>query len=119
MNKFALLALSALAIASAAQAKPVTRCGWVQNPTPANWWLVDRAGEWTMGMQGGFQAKGMENLPDMTTKGWVETNGSYGYGCGCLRVDTDAKSKRITRIYSARAVPLKQCKADRALPRAE
>ena len=27
--------------------------GWLQNPTPGNWWLVDRDGEWTIGTQGG------------------------------------------------------------------
>lgn len=89
----------------------------MQNPTPANWWLVDRHGEWTIGEQGGYQAPGMDDMPDMTTAGWVEVNGHYGYGCGCMEVSTDRANRRITRIFSARPVPLRQCEADRWLPR--
>src|SRR5690349_18304425 len=43
-------------------AKFLRRCGWVDNPTPSNWWLVDRDGEWEIGLQGGYQAKG--DMPD-------------------------------------------------------
>lgn len=35
-----------------------TRCGWFANPTPANAWLLDRHGQWTIGLQGGYQAEG-------------------------------------------------------------
>ena len=52
------------------------RCGWLANPTPANYWLNDRDGEWTLSAQGGYRAPGMDEMPDMTTNGWVETNGS-------------------------------------------
>ena len=38
------------------------RCGILTNPTPANWWLIDRDGEWTIGAQGGYQAEGIENI---------------------------------------------------------
>jgi hypothetical protein len=42
-----------LVFALAAAASPIPpqsekRCGWLVNPTPANWWLVDRAGQWTV-----------------------------------------------------------------------
>lgn len=111
----------ALAVASLAISVPglaaERRCGWIENPTPANWWLTDRQGEWTIGTQGGAQAEGMDNMPDMSTRGWVATNGNYGYGCGCMTVETNAKHKRITRIISAAPVPLRQCRADRSLPR--
>ncbi len=93
------------------------RCGWLSNPTPANWWLTDRHGEWTLSAQGGYQAPGMDNLPDRSTEGWVETNGSYGYGCACLTVRTDRRTMRITRLYSATPVPLRQCRADPRLRR--
>ena len=96
---------------------PERRCGWLQNPTPANYWLLDRDGEWTLGAQGGYQAEGMDNMPDMTTRGWVRVNGNYGYGCACMRVTTDRGSGRVTRIFSATPVPLRQCRADRRLPR--
>jgi len=111
----ALLAL--LAAAGAPQSAPQTRCGWLQNPTPANWWLRDRDGEWTLGVQGGYQAPGMDAMPDMASAGWVEVNGHYGYGCACLRVSVDRRSGRVTRLYSARPLPLRQCRADRRLPR--
>ena len=104
-------------LAAAPQNHAETRCGWLVNPTPANWWLNDRDGEWTLGIQGGYQAPGMDEMPDMTTRGWAETNGHYGHGCACMRVTTDARTRRITRILSARPVPLRQCGADPRLPR--
>ena len=110
-----LLLLALLAAAPHSQAE--TRCGWLVNPTPANWWLNDRDGEWTLGVQGDYQAPGMDEMPDMTTRGWAETNGHYGHGCACMRVTTDARTRRITRIFSARPVPLQQCSADPRLPR--
>ena len=97
--------------------KTELRCGWIDNPTPANWWLTDRHGQWLMMAMGGHEAPGMEHLPDMSTGQWVKTNGYYGYGCGCMRVSVDAKAKRITRIYSARQVPLRQCRRDPRLPK--
>jgi hypothetical protein len=93
------------------------RCGWLANPTPANWWLTDRDGEWTLGAQGGYQAPGMDGMPDMTTRGWVETNGSYGYGCACMTVSTDRRTMHVTRLYAATPVPLRQCRNDRTLRR--
>jgi Protein of unknown function (DUF4087) len=110
------LALILLAVAVPGHAAE-RRCGWIDNPTPANWWLTDRDGEWTLSIQGGYQAQGFDNMPDMSARDWVETNGSYGHGCGCMTVVTDRKSKRITRIISAAPVPLRQCRADRRLPR--
>jgi len=110
---FALALLATLAAAPAAAAE--RRCGWLDNPTPANWWLVDRDGEWTIGAQGGHQAEG--DLPDMSTRGWVRTNGSYGYGCACMTVETNRRERLVTRVVSATPVPLRQCRADRRLPR--
>ena len=107
----------AAALAAAAPAQGTERrCGWLHNPTPANWWLVDRDGEWLIGAQGGYQAPGMDEMPDMTTAGWVETNVHYGYGCACMDVTVDRRTRRITRIASARPLPLRQCERDRALP---
>src|SRR5690348_8019506 len=60
------------------------RCGWFYNPTPGNAWLFDRDGEWTIGVQGGPQADG--DWPNFREQ-WVETNGGYGYGCGCFSVN--------------------------------
>lgn len=93
-----------------------TRCGWLDNPTPANWWLTDAQGEWGISVMGGPAAQGMDTLPDMTTAGWVATNGNYGYGCACLSVETDATQGRIIRILSARPIALAKCHSDAALP---
>jgi len=93
------------------------RCGWLENPTPANWWLRDRDGEWVLSVQGGYQAHGLANLPDMATNRWVVTNaGGHGYGCACLNVQVDKKSGNVLRLVSARSLPLERCKADRRLP---
>jgi hypothetical protein len=93
------------------------RCGWLSNPTPGNWELFDRDGEWLLGAQGGFQAPGLDEIPDMTTAGWKSRNRSYGYGCACLTLTVDSASREVLRIANARPRPLKQCSADRALPR--
>jgi hypothetical protein len=101
-----------------AEAKSVRRCGWLSNPTPANWWLTDSQGQWILATQGADQAPGMDEMPDMSTAGWVETNGSYGYGCACMTITADAEGK-VTRVADAQAKPLKQCQADRKLPKPE
>ena len=116
----AVLALATAATFSSLHAAPQvnrqTRCGWIENPTPANWWLIDRDGEWIIGVQGGRQAEGMDNLPDFSS-GWVVTNGSsYGYGCACLTADVDVGEKQIVRIHSVKQKPLSACKADKTLP---
>jgi len=111
----AILFMAAMALANPASTE--RRCGWLHNPTPANWWLVDRDGEWLLGAQGGYQAPGMDDMPDMSARGWVEVNGHYGYGCACMNVVTDRATRRVTRLVSATPVPLRQCRRDRRLPR--
>lgn len=105
------------ALAMAPAAAPERRCGWLQNPTPANWWLIDRDGEWLLAAQGGYQAPGMDIMPDMSARGWIEVNGHHGYGCACMNVTTDRRAMRITRLFSATPLPLSQCRSDRRLPR--
>ena len=34
------------------------RCGWFENSSPSNASLTDRDGEWTISIQGGYEAKG-------------------------------------------------------------
>jgi hypothetical protein len=90
------------------------RCGWVDNPTPANWWLIDRDATWEIGVQGGHQADG--DLPAFGNA-WVETNGHYGYGCACMDVRVDRSTHRILAFRNAKALPLARCKQDQNLPR--
>ena len=91
------------------------RCGWVDNPTPQNWWITDRDGEWEISAQGRRQADG--DLPDFDGSEWVRTNGYHGYGCACLEVRIDLPSRAILEIRGATVLPLERCRADRALPR--
>jgi hypothetical protein len=100
---------------SAEIAKFETRCGWFSNPTPANAWLHDRDAQWTIGIQGGYQAEG--DWPDFGPKQWIETNVHYGYGCACLRLRVDRSTHRVIAIESAKARPLSACRSDRKLKR--
>lgn len=113
----ALVALAALLACAAATAKPPeTRCGWFVNPTPANAWLIDRDGEWTVALQGGHQAEGDWPAPP-SKKEWVAPDGDdrgYGYGCACMKVVT-GPDRTVVRILSAKGKPLAQCRRDRAL----
>jgi hypothetical protein len=113
------------AVAAAKPARPSTagvkgarRCGWLVNPTPANWWLTDRDGQWILSTQGADQASGMDEMPDMSAAGWVETNGHYGYGCACMTITADGDGQ-VRRVADAQPMPLKQCRADRKLPKPE
>jgi hypothetical protein len=92
-----------------------TRCGWFSNPTPANASLYDRDAEWIIGVQGGYEAEG--DWPDFGPSQWVETNGSYGYGCACLRLRVNRKTHKVIEVESARARPLAICRRDRSLRR--
>lgn len=98
------------------ESKPETRCGWIANPTPANWWLNDSTGEWTISVQGGYQAEGTDNIPDFGNK-WIKTNGNYGYGCACMKVTTDKSEMKILDISSVTVRPISACKKDKKLKR--
>ncbi|MBT9370965.1 DUF4087 domain-containing protein [Rhizobium sp. CSW-27] len=103
-------------LCGAAQAEE-KRCGWVQNPTPGNFWLDDRDGSWTILTQGSDEEpEGIDALPDLSAGEFVETNGHYGYACACLSVETNRAEMRITRISSARQLPIATCRTDRTLP---
>lgn len=99
---------------SPANNKFETRCGWFENPTPANVWLNDKDGEWIISIQGGYQAEG--DAPEFPAKQWVLTNaGSYGYGCACLQVKVNRRTRQILQIKSGVARPLEACRKDRRL----
>jgi uncharacterized protein DUF4087 len=92
-----------------------TRCGWFVNPTPANIWLYDRHGEWTIGAQGGYQVEGDWDWPSFKNGQWVETNGHYGYGCACMQVRVNRQTKKVLEIKSSRSRPLAACRRDPSL----
>ncbi len=93
------------------------RCGWFSNPTPANAWLIDPEDEWTISIQGGYQAEG--DWPAISGNQWVKTNGFYGYGCACMVVESDSETHNIIRIESANARPLSACRKDKAIKNKE
>jgi hypothetical protein len=103
------------------------RCGWIQNPTPGNYWLDDGEGSWMLMAQGSDQEPlGMENMPDLSAGDFVQTNGYYGYACGCIKAETERSSDfgesfvgRIVAIYGVKQLPISKCRADKALPRPE
>jgi hypothetical protein len=113
MKKIVLASTIVLVGASLAQATE-NRCGWVNNPTPGNWWLTDADGQWTMMTQGSYEAAGMDNIGDISAGDYVTTNGNYGYACGCMQVDTDGQGT-VNRIYSFRQLPIGKCENDEAL----
>ena len=107
--------LALLATAPLAQAAE-TRCGWLQNPTPGNWWLDDADASWTLMTQGGgYEPEGMDIIPDISEGDYARTNGNYGYACACMTVETDAGEGRIVAIKSFRQLPISQCANDPAL----
>ena len=92
------------------------RCGWLENPTPGNWWLKDSHGLWIISAQGGPYAEGIEKLPAPQPDRFVATNGQYGYSCVCLTGAFDVHAQTMTRVEVARTSPLSVCRNDEALP---
>ncbi len=92
-----------------------TRCGWLANPTPANWWITDSQATWIISVQGGFRAEGMDNIQE--PKEFVKVNGNYGYSCACMDVVSNRKQKRILSIQSVEQLPLRNCQTDKSLSR--
>ncbi len=74
-----ILALFIAFAGSTAFAKPETRCGWIENPTPANYSIIDADGEWIISVQGGYQAEGDVAFPNDYDNNYVKTNINYGY----------------------------------------
>lgn len=118
----ALLLAACTLAAGPLSAAPSMRCGWIVNPTPGNWWLTDRDGDWIIMTQGADDGpEGMDNIGDISAGDYKAINGDYGYACGCMKVDVDqtAADKRITRIYEFHQSRLSVCNADKKLPRPE
>jgi hypothetical protein len=101
---------------SEAHAPLQRRCGWLSNPTPGNIWLTDRDGEWIIAIQGGYQMPEEWPWPSFSPQQWVITNtGNYGYGCACLTLEANPKSRQVLKIKSSQPLPLATCRQDRHL----
>ncbi len=87
--------------ASAAQ----TRCGWIENDMPSSLTLDDREGTWTI-VSIDKQADGFaDHMPD-TNK---------GDSCGCLSVEADKATMRITKVLGGKLKPVSACQRDKSL----
>ncbi len=97
---------------------PEQRCGWFENPTPNNAWLIDRDRTWLIASQSAEAPEIEGEWPSGFGKDqWVRSNvGSYGYGCVCMDVVSDPASGWITRIVDSQAQALAVCLEDRSLP---
>lgn len=117
--KMAIVSLLAATLFNNVQAAE-TRCGWLQNPTPGNWFLTDAEGSWTISTQGQNPNDAIE-LPVLNEKkGWfVKTGGSSGYACSCLSVTVDKPNKQILTASKAKQLPIKKCSTDKSLPKPE
>jgi hypothetical protein len=93
------------------------RCGWLQNPTPGNWWLVDQNATWILMRQGGAEPRGFTLIPDISRHHYVRTNGNYGYTCACIGGEFNKAQSRLTLVRSFEQRPLSACRKDPALPR--
>jgi Protein of unknown function (DUF4087) len=110
------LVLGLVLIAPVQTALAEERCGWLENPTPGNWWLRDAHGLWIISAQGGPYAEGVEKLPAPAPDRFVATNGHYGYSCACVSGTFDDHAERMTRVDATRVLPLSVCRIDKALP---
>ena len=114
MRKFVVIAALCVLPSLGASATE-KRCGWIVNPTPGNWWLTDSQADWIMATQGDDRDPGMEHVPDISAHDFVKTNGEYGYACGCMDGDYDAKTHRVLKITGFTQKTIDACKKDKAL----
>ena len=119
----AMLVLAGMATSQAAAQAPVhaqaaLRCGWFDNPSPGNASLFDKDGEWTVAIQGGRQATG--DWPSFKHGQVVRKGqGTYGFGCACLKAEVDAGEKDVLVILGSETKPLASCRRDPVLKRIE
>ena len=108
----AVLAVSGPALAAGAKQH---LCGWVENPTPANWTLTDKTAHWIINVQGGQQAGSMPDFQKGAAY-WVKTQpNGYGYGCGCIAASVDTSKHLVTAFTMASVLKLSVCRKDKAL----
>jgi len=116
-NLFISVIMSSLFIVALPAKAVETRCRWLHNPTPRNWYLIDKDSRWVISMQGGYETQGMDHLPTYNEKEYVKTNGYYGYGCACMDVVTDSARLRISEIRGGESLPLSTCSEDPNVPK--
>ncbi|MEQ5835135.1 DUF4087 domain-containing protein [Marinobacter sp. NFXS9] len=91
------------------------RCGWLDNPSPGNYWLTDRDGKWVIAEQGGKRAKNSELLLPSDESEYVNMNYGYGYSCSCISAETNKENHTVNIIHSYKQLPLNRCNTDKSL----
>jgi hypothetical protein len=81
------------------------RCGWIENTMPSSLTLTDRHGSWDL-VTSDWQTEGFDHNMPSTNR---------GDSCGCLNVETDKNSKRITKVLSGKLLPTSTCQRDKSL----
>ncbi len=81
------------------------RCGWIENDMPSSLTLSDREGTWAIASID-QQADGFGGHMPGTNK---------GDSCGCLSVETDKASMRITKVLAGKLKPVSACQRDKSL----
>ena len=116
--RFWLILLSVL-ISLSTSAEEV-RCGWLDNPTPANVWLVDKEGTWVLSTQG-VQNPLSDDSIDLIFQAfdnkseYVRTNGNHGFSCACLTLETDKSDHSVTHVSKSKQLDLKRCLEDTSI----
>ncbi|MBL9049819.1 MAG: DUF4087 domain-containing protein [Tabrizicola sp.] len=111
-----------LLIALPAQAETERRCGWLHNPSPANYILEDADGRWWAFRQGGPFTEGFmeaEALASRNEAEWVAFNENQGYGYGCACLDGSfgpIGSEEVLSVAEMTYLPLAKCEMDPKLP---
>lgn len=113
MTRLTLL-LSLFLVHGCATAKE-TRCGWLDNPSPGNYWLSDKDGTWIIARQGAEQAEGVELLTPQNKAEFVNMNYGYGYSCACVGVDANQQTQFINKVHDYEQLSLKRCLDDDSL----
>jgi Protein of unknown function (DUF4087) len=93
--------------------EPTRLCGWWDNPTPGNVSLTDKSGEWTIAMQGMYEAHG--DGPDFKPGQQLPQGAPHGYGCACITARVDRTSRFVYSFTDAKALAPKVCRADPGL----
>ncbi len=105
------------------------RCGWLYNPSPGNWSLIDADGEWILAKQGRHFARGWDSqISNHLSDEWIYVypggTRTYGYGCACLDVVLDDQNnlqpnfedKLISSIENSSYQQLAVCRTEPNLP---
>jgi len=114
-----ILALTLTLALVPALASAETRCGWFTNPTPANVFLDDAHGGWTLSAQGRGGVPGFDEAwaEAGSPEEWVMMQpAGYGYGCACVEGDFGpVGSQEVLEVRRYWHRPLAACNSDPAL----